>query len=181
MRNIIFIICLLLFTNAWCQKQNKTVSLKQKEIESIRQTFWNRLPKPLNWVNDYEGLYTEEQEAELNKAINKFEAQTTIEIAIVTVDTLKVSKNKFEDLSLHIATTWGVGKPDKNNGILIAISKGYRVMRIQNGNGIKKNITDDETKQVINNYFIPGFKMGNYFKGTSNGLQELIRLIKTKI
>ncbi|HEX8574712.1 MAG TPA: TPM domain-containing protein [Flavobacterium sp.] len=182
MRKIVFIICLLTFSNVWCQKGKiKDVSLKPIAIEHVRQTFWNNLPKPLNWVNDYEGLYTEEQEAGLNKTINKFEAETTIEIAIVTIDTLKVSKNKFEDLSLHIATTWGVGKKNKDNGILIAISKGYRVMRIQNGNGIEKIITDEETKQIIDNYFILAFKMGNYFEGTLNGLQELIRLIKTKI
>ena len=182
MNKIVFIICLLTFSNVWSQKEEiKDVSLRQLMIENLRQLFWIDPIRLTPWISDYEGLYTEEQEAKLNEVINTFEAATTIEIAIVTLDTLKVSKNKFEDLSLHIANTWGVGKPDKSNGILIAISKDYRFMRIQNGNGIKKIITDDETKQVINNYFIPEFKIGNYFEGTLNGLQGLIRLIKTKI
>jgi len=93
---------------------------------------------------------------------------------------MKTSKDKFEDLSLHIAKTWGVGKKYKDNGILIAISKGYRQIRIQNGNGIEKIITDDETKEIIDKYFIPDFKKGKYYDGTLKGLIELIKLLKSK-
>lgn len=71
-------------------------------------------------------------------------------------------------------------KKHKDNGVLIAISKGYRQIRIQNGNGIEKIITDNETKEIIDNFFIPDFKKGNYYDGTLKGLVELINLLKPK-
>lgn len=81
---------------------------------------------------------------------------------------------------MHIAQTWKIGKAEKDNGILIGISKGYRRIRIQNGNGIEKIITDEETKKIIENYFIPEFKKGEYYKGTLNGLREIINVLKSK-
>lgn len=183
MHKIIFITVFLIFSNVWCQKNEaeKTDSLKTKSIELYRQVFWNNIPKPTNWTNDYEDLFTEKQQNELNIILNTFEQETTIEIVIVTIDTIKVSKENFVDLSLHIAKTWEIGKPNKDNGILIAISNGYKSIRIQNANGIEKIITDNETKEIIDNYFIPEFKTGNYFNGTLVGLKELIKLLKTKI
>ena len=155
-------------------------TLKEKSLTMFRQLFWNNLPKPTNWTNDYEDLYTNVEEIKLDSIITKFELETTIEIAIVTINTTKTSEEKFEELSLHIAQIWGVGKKDKDNGILIAISKGYRKIKIQNGNGIEKIITDNETKEIIDNYFIPDFKKGNYYDGTLKGLVELIKLLKSK-
>ena len=92
-----------------------------------------------------------------------------------------ISEEKFEDLTLHMARTWKIGKVDKDNGILIGISKGYRRIRIQNGNGIEKIITDDETKNIIEKYFIPYFRKSEYYDGTFIGLGELIKLLKNKI
>lgn len=181
----IFILILSLFTSLnVCGQQTDNVitrdTLKEKSLSSFRQIFWDNLPKATNWTNDYEDLYSNDEQIKLDSIISKFELETTIEIAIVTIDTTKTTKDKFDDLSLHIAKTWGVGKKYKDNGVLIAISKGYRQIRIQNGNGIEKVLSNDETKEIIDKYFIPEFKKGNYYEGTLKGLTELIKLLKSK-
>ncbi len=155
-------------------------SLRIKSIELFRDIYWNNLPKPVSWTNDYENLFSEIEQTKLDSIISKFEKETSIEISIVTIDTIKTAKEKFDDLTLHIAQTWQIGKAEKGNGILIGISKGYRRIRIQNGNGIEKIITDEETKKIIENYFVPEFKKGEYYYGTLNGLCEIIRLLKYK-
>ena len=155
-------------------------SLKTKSIELFRKIYWNRLPKPVSWTNDYENLFSDVEQTKLDSIISKFEKETTIEISIVTIDTIKTSKEKFEDLTLHFAQTWKIGKAEKENGILIGISKGYRRIRIQNGYGIEKIITDEETKKIIEKSFLPDFKKGEYYKGTINGLLEIIRVLKSK-
>jgi uncharacterized protein len=99
---------------------------------------------------------------------------TTIEIAIVTLDTSCTTAEAFNDLALHIANTWGVGKKDKNNGVTICISKGYRKIRICNGYGIEKLINDAETKQIVDSYFIAAFKKGDYYNGTLEGLLAIM-------
>lgn len=159
----------------------KVDSLKAKSVEVYRQTFWDNLPKPLNWTNDYENIFSDDEETKLNQIIADFEKETTVEIAIVTIDTFKVSKEKFEDLTLHIARTWGVGKNEKLNGILIAISKGYRQIRIQNGDGITLVLSDEETAEILQNHFFPYFKKEEYFEGTQAGLFEIIKLLKVRL
>lgn len=178
----LIIIVFLAFTNVWSQEKTENIdSLRTKNIELFRNLFWNHPPRYQKWVNDYENLYTTGQEAELTTLIDNFEKETSFEIAIVTIDTIRVEEDKFEDLSLHIAKTWGVGKRFKDNGVLIAISKGYKRMRIQNGNGTEKIFTNEETQLVIDNYFIPYFKKEEYFNGTLSGLKEIMRILKSKM
>lgn len=183
MKQIYKIIFLLVFTinlNAQNTEAIRKDSLKNKSIELFRKVFWDNLPKPVSWTNDFDDLYSDAEQTKLDSVITEFERETTFEIGIVTIDTIKTSKENFENLSLHIAQTWGIGKKDKDNGILISISKGYRRIRIEHGNGIEKIITEDDTKKIIDNYFIPAFRKDEYFNGTFNGLIEIIKLLKSK-
>jgi uncharacterized protein len=177
---LIFFILLTINLNAQNDIRDKKDSLKSKIVELHRENFWRNLPKPTNWTTDFENLYSDIEQAKLDSIISNFEKKTTIEIAIVTIDTLKTSNEKFEDLSLNLAKNWGIGKSGKDNGILIAISKGYRRIRIQNGNGIEKIISDEETKAIIENYFIPAFRNNEYYIGTLKGMMEIMKLLESK-
>lgn len=150
-------------------------------VNNTQNNLKTHLPNPTNWTNDFENLYTDNQENQLNKIIAEFEKETSIEIAIVTLDTTFTSKENFELFTLQLAKSWGVGKKEKNNGILIAISRGYRKMRIQNGYGIEILISDKETKTFLDEHFIPYLKQNLYFDGTLNGLTKLINLLRQKI
>jgi uncharacterized protein len=177
---LIFFILLTINLNAQNDIRDKKDSLKSKIVELHRENFWRNLPKSTNWTTDFENLYSDIEQAKLDSIISNFEKKTTIEIAIVTIDTLKTSNEKFEDLSLNLAKNWGIGKSGKDNGILIAISKGYRRIRIQNGNGIEKIISDEETKAIIENYFIPAFRNNEYYIGTLKGMMEIMKLLESK-
>jgi len=129
-------------------------------------------------VNDYEGLFTAKQQDELENIVRSFRAETGIEIAIVTIDSTYTTKDKFDDYSLHLANKWHLGQKGKDNGILIGISRGLRKMRIENGYGIEKILSDQETQDVIDKYFIPYYKNGDYYKGTLTGLRALIDFLR---
>lgn len=177
-------VLILLFVFSMKAQTSDTLKFETKKwvsLELYRQVFCDNLPKPHNWTNDYENLFSNEEETKLNQIISDFEKETSVEIAIVTIDTFKVSKEKFEDLSLHIARTWGVGKKEKSNGILIAISKGYRQIRIQNGDGIALILSDEETAEIIQNQFFPYFKKEDYFEGTQAGILKLIGLLRKRL
>ena len=133
------------------------------------------MPKPKSYVNDYTYLFTPEQAESLNILLSDFEKKTTNQIAVVSFDTTMVSKQDFDALTLKLANAWGVGQKDKNNGILIGICAGYKKMRIQNGLGIEKILSDPATKQIVDSDFIPFFKQGEYFIGTLNGINTIIK------
>jgi len=157
---------------------DKTINFK---LQTNRQSFWDSLPKPTSWTNDFEGIFSDNEERQLDSIIATFEKETTSQICIVTLDTTLTTKEKFNDLALHIANTWGVGQKDKNNGITICISKGHRKIRICNGYGIEKIMSDQETKEIMNKYFISKFKEGDYFQGTLKGLLAVIETLRIKL
>ena len=142
-----------------------------------QENYWDKLPEPIGFVNDFENILTKNEEKELNKLITDYEEKTTVEIAIVTIPSSATSEEKFNDLSLYIAKSWGVGKKIKNNGILIAISDGYSKIRIQTGKGTEQILSDQTTKEIIEKCMISHFKKGNYFQGVFSGINE----IKTNI
>ncbi|MCI9846496.1 TPM domain-containing protein [Flavobacterium pectinovorum] len=176
---ILFFVVNVAFGQTIESKQND--SLKQKNVNLFREIYWNNLPKAKGWINDYERVFSEAEERKLDSVVSRFERETSVEIVIVTIDTIKIAKETFDNLSLHIAKKWAIGKKGKDNGILIALSKGYKRIRIQNGNGITKIISDEQTKEIIEQDFIPEFKKGNYYKGVLDGINKLIEVLKLKI
>ena len=161
--------------------QHTTDSLKIEAVENFQKLYWLNPIKHYGWVTDYEKLYSKDEVKVLSDLITKFEKETSAEIAIVTLDSLRATSANFDALSLRNSKKWGIGKTGKDNGILIAISKHYRKIRIQNGNGIEKLISDDETKFIIDTYFIPEFKSENYYSGTLKGITEMIKMVSFKL
>ena len=139
------------------------------------------VPKPEGRVSDYEHLFTLEQIHTLDSIISGYENLTTVQIALLTIDTGMVSKEDFDAYTLHMANTWGVGVIGKDNGVLIGISKGHRKLRIHNGYGIEKLISNEETKQVIDETMIPEFKKDNYYEGALQGLLQIIGLLNERM
>lgn len=134
-----------------------------------------KLPEPKGFVNDFEDLLSDEQEEFLDSLIAVYEKETMIEIAIVTLDSPMTSEEEFDNYTLELANHWGVGKKDLDNGVLIGVSSTLRRIRIQNGFGIEEILSDEETQKIIEAYFIPKFKNGDYFEGIKLGTIEIMK------
>jgi len=149
------------------------------ELEAYRQSIWDSLPA-IGWVNDFEGLFSNNEEDSLESMLQHFEKETTVEIAIVTVDSNMVQKDRFNDFSDHLLKIWGIGKFAKKNGIVICISRDYRQLFISTGAGIATYMDDAEKYHIIAQNFIPAFNEYWYFDGTLSGLNELMNKVTKK-
>jgi uncharacterized protein len=147
------------------------------QLHTYRQNLWDTLPAAIGWVNDFEDLFTEEQEHYLEKMLAHFEKSTSIEISIVTLDSNMVALNKFNDFSYRLMKIWGVGKISKSNGILICICKDYKKVCVTTDFGIDRFMTDAEKHKVISRDFIPYFAKNEYYDGTSSGLNAMLARI----
>lgn len=138
------------------------------------------VPKPLGYVNDFENLLTPRQETVLDSIIRAYEKRTSVEIAVLTFDTTQSSRQDLEKFTLSVLNTWGIGKKEKNNGILLAVCPGYRFVRIENGYGIEKWLTNEETKRIIDTAILPYLKEGKYYDGILNGVNTLTTTLDRK-
>ncbi len=142
------------------------------------KTFKRTIPVPDKYVLDLEGVFTKNEINYLDSMIFVYEKKTTNEVGIITLDGRYTDTTHFNGDILNIANSWGVGKPGKNNGIMIGISILLKRICIQNGYGIEKLLSDAATKIIIDSIMIPEFKNGDYFTGTKNGLFAIMSKVK---
>lgn len=132
--------------------------------------------KPQGRVNDYAGLITSSMEEVLETLLEEHEKDTSNQIAIATF--LSLDGNSIEDLSYRLATQWKLGQKDKNNGVLLIVSRDDRKLRIEVGYGLEASLTDAKCRMIIENEIKPFFKSGNYDDGFNAGIHAIIAVIK---
>ena len=171
-RYLFCVICLVYFQYSCSQDTGTTVDRRKAGLDSSIN-----IPQQTGWANDFYNLFTAAEIKRFDSLISDFERKTTIEIALVTIDSSMMGPVEFEPYTYQLANTWGVGKKDKHNGIVVAIFPDIRKMRIENGYGIESLLTNEETKEIIDQFFIPHFKEGRYFEGTWYGLVTLMERV----
>ena len=77
-------------------------------------------PDFVGYVNDYAHLLSAPQASALNQDLRDFDNRTTIEVAVVTVDS--IGSESPGDYAVNLGNYWGVGKRDKNNGIVFLVA-----------------------------------------------------------
>lgn len=166
--------------NGFCQSvpnYNPDKFLSRKELADYRQSIWDSIPAAVGWVNDFAGIFTNDQEQTLEDLVEHFEKKTSIEIAIVTLDTNMVEQPKLTKLTDRILKIWGIGKTMKRNGVLICICSGYKEIKISTDVGIEKYMNETEKLDIIKKYFVPLYEKNRYYDGTFSGLNALIKKI----
>jgi uncharacterized protein len=164
---LLFVAITCLFSS--CQLFYKVPSKSTSKSSKEKSVF----PEAIGYVNDFENLLSVEEEELLTKIVKEHEAKYGDQIVIVTLTSIAPYEN-INDYSLALANAWGVGQKGKNNGVLIAFSKELRAIRIQNGFGIEKRLTDAETASIIDTHMIPAFKEDKYFLGLKNGVKAIL-------
>lgn len=129
-------------------------------------------PKPLGYINDFEGVLTDNEEAQLSSIVMNFEKQTDAQIAIVSIDNYNPSSD-LASYSIGLFNAWGIGDKNKNNGVLILFSKGMYELRISTGSGIEDKLTDEECQKIIDNFIIPEFKKGDFYEGLNSAIEAI--------
>ncbi len=128
-------------------------------------------------VFDQERLLTASEMNKLRSVINNHEIKTTNQIAIVTT----LDMDGYADI-LEFATDFGnelgVGKADKDNGVVIAVSKNMRKVAIANGHGVTTVMPDKVANQIINEKMIPHFRIEEYYQGIYEGTKAVIAYLE---
>ena len=131
--------------------------------------------KPSSFVSDYAEILKPEEKLVLESKLSEFEKQTTNEIAVVTIKSL--DGNTIENIAQEIFTQWGIGKKDKNNGVLLLISLEDRQTRIQTGYGVEPYLTDIGTSYIQSDVIAGEFKFGAYFSGINRAVDKMIEAL----
>ncbi len=128
--------------------------------------------RPSTYVADYASVIPAEDEASLETKLRDFEKSSTNEISVVTIQSL--DGDTVENVAQEIFTAWGIGKKEKNNGLLFLISISDRKTRIHTGYGVEGQLTDIGTSYIQRDILAPAFRDGNYGVGINGAVDSVI-------
>lgn len=116
-----------------------------------------------DFVTDQADIISPEYEQQIISLAKQIEQETTVEIAVVTVQSLEgLSK---EEYAIQLFEKYGIGKKDVDNGLLILVSMDERVYRVEVGYGLEGLIPDASKVTLGTRILEPNFKEGEYGRG----------------
>lgn len=130
------------------------------------------VPKHDGYVSDYADVLSDEQENSLEKRIQDYDNSTTNQIAILTTNSTE--GQDIRDFGIKVFDDWKVGQAGKDNGIIFIIAVKDRKMSIEVGRGLEGDLTDVESKHIIDEEITPHFKENDYATGINKGVDKVI-------
>lgn len=129
------------------------------------------------YVSNPSGILSVEAVKRLNDTIRTVWAQTSAELVVVVVDEVDSSMTPAE-FATKLFEKWGIGKKDKDNGVLLLVSRDDRQAQIRTGYGVEGALPDIIAGRIIRNLMAPEFRDGNYDAGTIAGVDAIARVLK---
>ena len=127
------------------------------------------------YVNDYANLLDDAQESQLRDHLRSFRADDGVEFTVLTIDTMTDygHSGAIEPFATGLFNAWGIGDADRNDGLLLLVSRFDRELRIEVGTGYG-NTLNAPMQRVIDDVIVPHFKRDAYADGIAAGVDAVI-------
>jgi uncharacterized protein len=124
-------------------------------------------------VNDYANMIPPDVEQRIEQKIVAFEKQSPgSQVAVLTVESLE--GEVLEDFTLRVAETWKLGGAERDTGALFLIAEQDRKMRIEVGYGLEPDLTDLESRHIMDDIVRPRFQNGDFGGGIEAGVDAIV-------
>ena len=122
-------------------------------------------PKPTDelYVNDFAGVINSADHDTMLAFATKLYNATTAQVVVTTVSDFGGLEK--EEYALGLAREWGIGQKDKDNGVLILLSKSDRQIRIEVGRGLEGALPDSKVGRIIDVYGLDDLKNNDFSSG----------------
>lgn len=125
-------------------------------------------------VDDAHILSSQTQD-QLTALLAQEEKQTGNQIVVATLPSLQGTT--IEQYGYQLGRAWGIGRKGKNNGTLLIVVPSIHKVRIEVGYGLEGQITDAQSRIIIDEFMLPAFRRGDYDSGTMAGTQAIIKVL----
>lgn len=133
-------------------------------------------PRPSQPVLDQGNMLSPSEEQRLARKLTTFEDTTSTAIVVVTVQSLEGAP--ISDYAFALGREWGVGQADKDNGVVLLVSRGDRKMFIATGYGVEGALPDAVANRIVEQVMTPAFRQGQFYAGIDRGTDAIIQATK---
>jgi uncharacterized protein len=135
-------------------------------------------PSPAVFVHDYAGWLNPNEKDILERKLQRYYDSTTTQIVImIRSDIGDYDKAGY---AFELGNRWGIGRKDKNNGIVLLVKTEApeRGIFIATGYGTEGALPDITAGRIVREVIAPYFRRNQYFGGLSagtNSIQEALQ------
>ena len=124
------------------------------------------------YVSDPANLLPADVKDRINRSLYNLRKNTSVE-AVVAIPP-EIGDLTPAEWCEQLFTEWGIGKSDKDNGLLIMISPGSRCAFIMPGYGVEGVLTDIACKKIVTRDIVPAMKAGDLAAAVENSTRTVI-------
>ncbi|MBD5185058.1 MAG: TPM domain-containing protein [Bacteroidales bacterium] len=128
------------------------------------------------YVSDPDGVLSADAVSRLDTALGRIWAETTAEPAVVVVERMP-DDTDIDTYATAIFDAWKIGKKDRDNGVLIVVSRDDRKAVIRTGYGAEGVLPDIICGRILRNEMFPRFKEGDYDGGIEAGVAAIGKVL----
>ena len=128
-------------------------------------------------VVDQAHIIRPETRSTIETKLADLEGKSGIQLAVASVPSLE--GEEIEPYANELFRAWKLGEKTKNNGVLLLVAPKERKVRIEVGYGLEGTLTDALSKVIIANAIAPNFKAGDFDRGVSRGVDDIITVLTT--
>ncbi|MDR0938606.1 MAG: TPM domain-containing protein [Mediterranea sp.] len=128
-----------------------------------------RLQDKTQYVSDPEGVLSAAARDTINARLYALEQQTGIETVVATVPS--IGEADCFDFAFDLLREWGVGKKEKDNGLVILLVTDQRCVQFATGYGLEGFLPDAICKRIQTQDMVPFLKDGNWDAGMIAGVK----------
>jgi len=138
-------------------------------------------PVPPRLVNDFAGVLSKNEYANLENTLEEFARQTSTQIVVVTVADLDGYDRA--EYAFDLGEKWGVGQKGKDNGIVVLlkpkVGNSSGQVFVATGYGLEGVLPDAiVNRDVVDHEMIPRFKQNDYYGGLAAGLDVIMSITR---
>jgi uncharacterized protein len=135
-------------------------------------------PNPAVFVHDYSGWLAPQERAALEQKLRAYNDSTSTQVVVmIRPDIGDYDKSSY---AFELGDRWGIGRKDKDNGILMLIKTEApeRGIFIATGYGAEGALPDITAGRIIRETMAPYFRQQQYYRGIDAGLNDIIRAMR---
>lgn len=133
-----------------------------------------KFPPLTGRVVDDAHILSPQAQDQLTTLLAQEEQKTGNQIVIATLPSLQGTT--IEQYGYQLGRAWGIGQKGKNNGALLIVVPSTHDVRIEVGYGLEGNLTDAQSRIIIDQFMLPAFRRGDYDGGVIAGAQAIIKV-----
>ena len=134
------------------------------------------VPKLTARVMDSTGTLTAAERSSLEAKLAGFEQSHGSQVAVLIVPS--IGPETIEEFAGRVTDQWQLGRKGVDDGVLVAVAKQERKIRIQTGRGVQGTLTDALSKRIAQDIIAPKFRTGDFAGGLNDGVDAIFKAIE---